>query len=607
MFGKKFLMGGSAMDGLHKLIVIYNGSQPIRILDFLVSLQSSFSIEILTLASEQAFSSYRLGIPVKIFENVQHMPGYLRGLEPYIKNADAVLAFGSYEMTSYQAAKTCEKYAVPLFLVTNPDEPYCSRISQEKLVIHNQLMGMVKHLFVFSQRAIEVLNIEGLDHEKATRLCPFSSLNHSGFEPTRRLKFREYIGVKQEQVLFLLQKLNDYEQLKNILFAARLLVDSDKVLAEKFRLLLVNCIVESDYRYLICELGLSKNILILNQDVSVFEFDLYSASDVAIECALRGTDDTCDFWILEAMKSGMTTMSIGSSAVSEYRDELDVIFVEQAANFQALSYEFSKLLSKVEGPRSREEKKIHVSNNFKATSVGEKMAFVMTQMLCESKGHTYIEKSNFANLSSNVKTLIERAEWGPAEKLLEEWKEVDDLSADQKATFQCLKADLLFSQSKFDDAMRLYEKALKYDTNHWQALLGLAKVSVVSHMDEDALIFFKRAMAFKPNLAEAYEGIGFIHRRNSMHEEAIYWLSQAVLLQPENSKSLLQLTQACLEVEEDLEPAIVALEKVMTMVGEHTGLIMALGQLYMKTGKLEQGREMVDRALELSAALSESA
>jgi tetratricopeptide (TPR) repeat protein len=161
------------------------------------------------------------------------------------------------------------------------------------------------------------------------------------------------------------------------------------------------------------------------------------------------------------------------------------------------------------------------------------------------------------------------------------------------------KGDILYLQSEYDDALSAYQESLRIDSDNSQAYCGLGFLAWQSHSNEDAISFFKKSLALKHNDFQTMLGLGLVHKRVGLIEHSIFWFEKCLSTDSQSDLALTALTQACNECSRP-EMAVAVLNRAIDLVGDHRTLLMGLGGLYMKTGRTLEGRNLVNRALELA-------
>ena len=151
-----------------------------------------------------------------------------------------------------------------------------------------------------------------------------------------------------------------------------------------------------------------------------------------------------------------------------------------------------------------------------------------------------------------------------------------------------------------EEATAAFDKALSFDKGLWRSYLGLAKISVLSHSEEEAAKFFRKVLSLKPNHAEALAGIGTVYRVLGMPEESLYWLAKSFSLDTSNRSILLALTQASLQCE-DLKKSYTTLVGLRQQIGDERSVLIALGQTLKKMGHDEEGRALIQKAIDADA------
>jgi tetratricopeptide (TPR) repeat protein len=165
------------------------------------------------------------------------------------------------------------------------------------------------------------------------------------------------------------------------------------------------------------------------------------------------------------------------------------------------------------------------------------------------------------------------------------------------AELACLKGDALYNLGRMDEAMTAYSACMQLEPNNPNCLRGLGFLAWHGHSNEEALTFFKKALALKEDdLLSAY-GIGLVYRRLGLYDEALYWLENCVLKSKKSNSAVIALAQTCAQLT-PRSKAIAALERALDVVGDHQALMATLGQLYLADGLLDQGKQLLEKAMQ---------
>jgi len=122
-----------------------------------------------------------------------------------------------------------------------------------------------------------------------------------------------------------------------------------------------------------------------------------------------------------------------------------------------------------------------------------------------------------------------------------------------------LKAQL---EQRFEEAVRLYEQALKQEPDMPQALYNLATISLYQNDPERTKELLEHVLRVQPNHAEAYSIMSALAMREIDYETAIHHLEKAISLQPDEERRAayersLQQTRALADKIKQHQPQVV--------------------------------------------------
>lgn len=91
-----------------------------------------------------------------------------------------------------------------------------------------------------------------------------------------------------------------------------------------------------------------------------------------------------------------------------------------------------------------------------------------------------------------------------------------------------------FFESRYEDAIALYDKALEMDPDLYEASLGKAATLLVLQQYDDALVSYDRALALREDSFEAWFGKGAVLRKLERYEEAIATYDRAISIKADS-------------------------------------------------------------------------
>lgn len=124
--------------------------------------------------------------------------------------------------------------------------------------------------------------------------------------------------------------------------------------------------------------------------------------------------------------------------------------------------------------------------------------------------------------------------------------------AEQIATLM-REAQQFFAAKQYDQAIGKYASAVKLDTKHWPAYLGLARSYIGKGSWSEAISNGRQAYQLSPNgadvisaLAESLLGGGLAAVQSGQYNQAIGYLGDYIKLQPNNASAYLNIGKAFL-------------------------------------------------------------
>ncbi len=577
------------MERKLSIALILGANHSIRLLEVFSPLSEDFDVKALGLLDEICAESYLTDIALQTFIEDQHLPGYMLGIEEELSKADVVVASGLLDPSTYQAFRFAYHHQKPFILFCQREEEL-KRAILEKSEDFQDCLNNASGILIFDQSVGETLEFMGCRPDKILVLQPEIQAKKFGFHEKLRQKFREYLKVEKDDVL-VVSALSDDLAPFELMAAFKMLEALDAELFERAKLLFIgNASNKDSVKYRAVDLGMTKSIMFIAQDVRPFFVDLMSAADLFVSLG-EGQDETERlFAVLESMACGVKVLIDEKHPIASM---VDSQFVAINPHAVALSLR-DALLHPIERRDIIALVDKHYTNNHAAIRLSE---FLRNRI--SEKPLQLPLAGDFAHVLS---ILAGKAREGLEEfeaALAVEWGRWGSHS-DYRGRLLILKGQTLLKACHYDDALSCFELGTAEEGVQREAFLGLARIALFTHSNEEALSFYRKALALKPNDPEAMGGIGSVYRKIGMADEAVYWLGKSISVDVENSRYLIALTQACQE-SEDHARSISLLEQLKVLLGNKPSLVMCLGQLYFKVGNNKKGKELVDLALEMTA------
>jgi putative PEP-CTERM system TPR-repeat lipoprotein len=203
--------------------------------------------------------------------------------------------------------------------------------------------------------------------------------------------------------------------------------------------------------------------------------------------------------------------------------------------------------------------------------------------------------------------------------------------ATKSAPLLTLRGDALLATDKADDAKQAYDQALALNANSGDALLGLARYSIVKQDRDAASRYIDEAVAKDPKNPEVFMAHGTMLRTQGKADEAIAAFDQALALNPHHRTAhiekayiditrgkfpdakaeiaaaeknapgnlLVTYTRALYEFSQGkYQASLDALQRVLKVAPDHMPSILLTGASELNLGSLEQADQHLRKYLE---------
>jgi len=186
-----------------------------------------------------------------------------------------------------------------------------------------------------------------------------------------------------------------------------------------------------------------------------------------------------------------------------------------------------------------------------------------------------------------------------AEALLETMREENPLSTEVLT----LAADVNVTQGKYDEAIALYEEAIRMQMLQGQETidirLPLARTLLEANQTEPAIAEIKEVLALDPNNASGYALLGDFYQRHQMGDQATDAYQQAFRLDPSQVGLFLSLSDQLRQQGRQQGEVLDLLQAAIQANPDEATLALALGDSYQRHGDTEEAMEAYKSALDM--------
>jgi glycosyltransferase involved in cell wall biosynthesis len=304
-----------------KIAIVAGKIRHPRALLMFEGLNAHYDVDIYAINHPDFNRSRELTSRIYLYEESPEMPGYLRGLEDRLVDADMVIGMETSCIATFQAIRAAARLGIPSGVVVNEFIPYFYSSFANIRAVQSDVLEKASFFWATSQLAAAALEVEGVAPERIARVeLPVSTKR---FRPSAdsRAKFRDYIRLRAEERLVTFHgDLIPENQPERLLQATRVMRQMAPGRVPPLRLMFVgNGPHAESLKYQAHDMGLGSQILFLHQDPAPFLHDLYAATDAIIRPEVKRTDMHEDIpWaVLESMASGSAAIVVRSTITSE--------------------------------------------------------------------------------------------------------------------------------------------------------------------------------------------------------------------------------------------------------------------------------------------------
>lgn len=247
---------------------------------------------------------------LKIYAVIEDMPSYMRGIEPELAGADAILALGNQNISSFQACRAADNLQIPFFLIVDEMREVTKEQYGHIYILQSEVLRSAHKVYPISAAIRHNLLAAGCAKSKLVTIPPFVSSIRYQFDAKRRQKFRDYLQLAPEQTLIL------FNQPLRAGFRPRLAMEWLRFMRSE------NPELFAHLSILFCKGGelshglktealnydLANHVKFLDQDTSGFVRDLYSAGDIVLANSAPCEDHLVEIfprWQVEMIAAGI--------------------------------------------------------------------------------------------------------------------------------------------------------------------------------------------------------------------------------------------------------------------------------------------------------------
>ncbi len=569
-----------------------------RFLALFEALKSDFDVCVYALDLFQIMDRHGTSLKIRVFENIQDMPGYMRGLEEELQSTQLIIGIETSRLSTFQAVRAARKYGIPMAVVVNEFKPYFYDRYANIRAIQFDVCNKAERFFATSRLAMDALRLDQVPEESIRLMRPVVDTVRFKVDAKGSKKFRDYVGIAEnERVLLFHHELETFNAPSEVLLAMQLLHRQNVSHSGPVRLIFAGTGAQTmDLKYRAFDSGLGKQVMFLHQDPTPFLADLYAATDVMIMPRPRTVDfhEELPLKMLEAMACGAVPLVGAGSVAQDLAGRAGVMFTDDT--FTSIAAALASLLTvPARLDRSKDQAVAQIAKDNTLAAVSGDLLAEVRQILAQTpmlQGPRFDLKP----IVTEVSVLLQQGKERDALVIIEETLLVTIPSATDRAEVLRLKGEAHYGLGKTEDAMTAYSEGLRLDERNFACLRGLGFIAWQSHSNEEALMFFRKAMAIHDNDPETMLGIGLVYRRLGLTEEALFWLERCVVQHDAPPSAVVALAQACAQMSRP-QTGIMALLRVLDAIGDNHTLMMTLGQLYLNEGMTEEGNELLKRAL----------
>lgn len=156
------------------------------------------------------------------------------------------------------------------------------------------------------------------------------------------------------------------------------------------------------------------------------------------------------------------------------------------------------------------------------------------------------------------------------------------------------------------DAFASYKEAIRIAPDNLEARRELATLYRKSNLTNEAEQQYREILRIKKNDADARNVLTAIYVKTKKYDELITLLQEGVELAPNDPASHYKLG-LIYEFKKDYDAAEAQYKKAIELKGDHAKSLNALGRIYLKMGKINEAKEVLEAAKKADPGMEETA
>jgi len=535
--------------------------------------------------------------PIRLFEPVADMAGYMRGLEAEMAGFDLILGVEPSRLSTFQGLRAALREGVPFGCISSESRPFAWSSFPNIRAIHHDVLQNSDRFLAMSDVTVHTLGVEGVARDRVSIIKPQIDVRQYDVQTTLRDKFRSYVGIAPNDfVVLVTSPLEEEWSALDIPQIAANLVALGRAQNVPVKLLVAaNGSLAREIKYRSVDLKIGRSIMFLHQETEAFRRDLFNAVDGWYLPRSRQPQGQEEFPIaaLQAMACGVTPIASAGTVVSELSGDAGLAPINESP--EAVAAAAARMFHQVER-RGLCRNRVSTIN---ADSVQLVQAALGSLILENSRAGNSSVTAEFDRLVKTCEVDIRDGKESDALVRLEDLllrRGTDARHAKARAEVLRVKGDALYSLRRYDSAMEAYAECVQIDDGNGRGYRGLGFVAWQSHSHDEAMAFFRKSLAIDERDARTMLGIGLVYRRIGVFEDALYWLERCVVDESVQAMAVSALTQTCSEHPRS-EKSRDVLERVIESIGEKPQLMLSLGKIFLSQGDLERGNAILQRVI----------
>jgi len=521
-------------------------------------------------------------------------PTFLPGLEQALASFDIVVVKERLSLYSYQALKAKWRHRFRLLVWIDNLNPYPAQDVDQMRTIRQEVCSAADGFLVQSKIARRLLELEGIEKDRIHDLKPWLDL-HVERSPAYKNLARRRLGLTDSDlVVSYLGQIEWEEGLKDLVVAAKLLIDQEPSLRDRLRLVICGIGSYSE------ELGGTFRSLGIEDCAAYYapsreaNMAIMQATD-AIYLATMPSRDRTDgdpYRILLSMAYGIPLLAARTPMIEDLcgKHRLDFCPSSPTSLMKAI-----KKLKAAPGLINNivSKNQAEFQKRFSKATVQRQMIGIFKNF---SEREISIDEGCLDHQVLEVEAKIKAQQYIDAIDIIESIFKMEHVPLHHRANLYRLIGDCFVKLGDHEAAKNAYIQGTELDPYSAKVYIGLGTIGLMKGTFDVAVLHFQKAISLSPEDEMANLGLGLSFQGMGELKEANRWVEKTLQLNSSNTAAIFTFVKLSHELGEFAQCEQVLRRFLRANPNDHN-IMYSLGGIIFKLDRYHEVINLMDLIL----------